>query len=198
LQLISGKSDESSKQHFSMAISELDRASTIISDFLTFAKPELDNNVVKMDIQQELGTIETIIGPMAALNGASLKVLTPNKLYVLGNPSKFKQAIMNIVKNSIEAIQSHENGIVEISVNEENGMAVIRIMDNGEGMEEEQIAKLGEPYYSTKTKGTGLGLMVTFRIIEIMDGTLVFRSEKGKGTEALIRFPLITHDHYQT
>ncbi|PWW05165.1 signal transduction histidine kinase [Paenibacillus cellulosilyticus] len=190
LQLISGKSDEQSKMHFSMAISELDRASTIITDFLTFAKPELDNNVITMDIQHELQTIETIISPMAALSGAALQVDIPNKIYVIGNPSKFKQAIMNMVKNSIEAIQSHENGIVGINVHEENGMAVIRISDNGEGMEAEQIAKLGEPYYSTKTKGTGLGLMVTFRIIEVMEGTLQFRSEKGKGTEALIRFPI--------
>lgn len=194
LQLISGKSDESSKLHFSMAIDELDRASTIITDFLTFAKPELDNNVSLMDVQQELMAIETIISPMAALSGAKLHVQIPNKFYVQGNPSKFKQAIMNIVKNSIEALESRENGMVVINVQAEYNMAVIRISDNGEGMEEEQITKLGEPYYSTKTKGTGLGLMVTFRIIEVMDGTLQFRSEKGKGTEALIRFPL-AHEH---
>jgi two-component system, sporulation sensor kinase B len=194
LQLISNRSEEASKPHFSMAIDELDRASTIISDFLTFAKPELDTNVTTLDLQQELMAIVTIISPMAALSGVTLQVHIPNKLNVIGNPSKFKQAIMNMVKNSIEAIQEKENGIVEINLHEENGKAVIRISDNGEGMEEEQIVKLGEPYYSTKTKGTGLGLMVTFRIIEVMEGTLQFRSEKGKGTEALIRFPLV-HEH---
>jgi signal transduction histidine kinase len=173
-----------------MAIDELDRATTIITDFLTFAKPEMDKNVSVMNMQQELMAIETIIGPMAVLSGTSLQVSLPHKLHIVGNPSKFKQAIMNMVKNSIEALESHENGIVNISLYEESGKAVIRIIDNGEGMEEEQIAKLGEPYYSTKTKGTGLGLMVTFRIIEVMGGTLQFRSEKGKGTEALIRFPL--------
>ncbi|MBO9598322.1 MAG: PAS domain-containing sensor histidine kinase, partial [Cohnella sp.] len=52
----------------------------------------------------------------------------------------------------------------------------------------------GNPYFSTKTKGTGLGLMVTFRIIEVMSGTLEFRSEKGKGTEVTIRFPRASQD----
>lgn len=190
LQLIAGRSDEASKPHFEMAINELDRASGIITDFLTFAKPEMDT-VVALDIQQELGKIESIISPLAAYHGTVLEVRIPDRLYVLGNPTKFKQAFMNMIKNSIESIQS--NGIVKIEAHAENGMAVIRIADNGEGMDEDQIAKLGEPYYSTKTKGTGLGLMVTFRIIEVMKGTLEFRSEKGKGTEALIRFPLARH-----
>lgn len=188
LQLIARKSEESQQAHFAMAINELDRASTIITDFLTFAKPELDT-VTELDIQQEMQQIETIITPLAAYHGAMLQVRIPDKLYVLGNSSKFKQAFMNMIKNSIEALKS--NGVVEIEASVVDNMAVIRIADNGEGMEPEQVAKLGEPYYSTKTKGTGLGLMVTFRIIEVMQGTLEFRSEKGKGTEALVRFPLV-------
>lgn len=194
LQLISRKSDEASRAHFAMAINELDRASTIITDFLTFAKPELDT-VSLLDVQQEMTQIETIITPLAAYHGAVLNVIIPEKLYVLGNSSKFKQAFMNMIKNSIEALKT--NGIVEIEAHAEENMAVIRIADNGEGMEPEQIAKLGEPYYSTKTKGTGLGLMVTYRIIEVMQGTLEFRSEKGKGTEAYARFPLVRLDHTQ-
>lgn len=190
LQLISTKSDEASKPHFSMAISELDRASTIITDFLTFAKPELDTIVV-LDIRQEMSQIETIITPLAAYHGAELQLRISDKLFVHGNSTKFKQAFMNMIKNSIEALKT--NGVVEIEAHAEQDTAIIRIKDNGEGMEPEQIAKLGEPYYSTKTKGTGLGLMVTFRIIEVMHGTIEFRSEKGKGTEALIRFPLVRH-----
>ena len=67
----------------------------------------------------------------------------------------------------------------------------IHIKDNGEGIEPTQLTKLGEPYYSTKTKGTGLGLMVTFRIIEIMKGHIEFKSQKYIGTEVIICFPSI-------
>jgi signal transduction histidine kinase len=56
-------------------------------------------------------------------------------------------------------------------------------------MNENELSRLGEPYFSSKTKGTGLGLMVTFRIIEVMRGKIEFKSEKGAGTEAIARFP---------
>ncbi|MDR6552376.1 ATP-binding protein [Paenibacillus qinlingensis] len=190
LQLLSGKSVDHDKSYFSLAIQELDRASSIITDFLTFAKPELDT-LVELNLQHELAQIETMMTPLILLNNGEMEVHVPEPQIILGNSSKFKQALINIIKNSIEAIQ--ENGHITINAWAEEGIAVIRIVDNGEGMEPEQIAKLGEPYFSTKSKGTGLGLMVTFRIIEVMEGTLEFYSEKGKGTEAIVRFPLVSN-----
>jgi len=187
LQLLSKKSSAETQPHFTMAIQELDRASEIITDFLTFAKPELDN-LVPMNLRHELTKIETMMRPLAAMHGGILIVQVPENLHILGNPSKFKQALINMIKNSIESLQ--EDGIVEIIAYAEQQSAIIRISDNGEGMDEEQITKLGEPFFSTKTKGTGLGLMVTYRIIEAMKGSLEFRSIKGKGTDANVRFPL--------
>ncbi|MBW5446127.1 sensor histidine kinase [Cohnella sp. CFH 77786] len=188
LQLLSGKASKENKNLYSMAISELDRAAAIITDYLTFAKPEQETLVV-MDVKEELGKIETILRPMVVLHGGVLHVKASDRLTIMGNPSKLKQALINIMKNSIESFQ--ENGKIEVEAYGENSVVVIRISDNGQGMDEEQLAKLGEPYFSTKTKGTGLGLMVTYRIIEVMQGTLEFRSVKGKGTEAIVRFPLI-------
>ncbi|WP_171631548.1 sensor histidine kinase [Paenibacillus plantarum] len=190
LQLLSGKSVAHDKSYFNLAIQELDRASGIITDFLTFAKPELDT-LVELDLKHELAQIETMMTPLVLLNKGEMEVHVPEPQIILGNSSKFKQALINIIKNSIESL--HEEGLITINARAEGGNAVIRIADNGEGMEAEQITKLGEPYFSTKTKGTGLGLMVTFRIIEVMEGTLEFHSEKGKGTEAIIRFPLISN-----
>ncbi|MOA12642.1 Sporulation kinase A [compost metagenome] len=70
-------------------------------------------------------------------------------------------------------------------------MVHIHIKDNGEGMDAEVLARLGEPYFTNKTKGTGLGLMVTLRIIEVMEGNVKFASEKGIGTEVIIQFPKV-------
>lgn len=189
LQLLSGKASEENRNHFGMAISELDRAAAIITDYLTFAKPEQEV-MVTMDVKQQLDTIAMIIHPMVMLNGGVLQVDASDPLTIVGSPSKFKQALINILKNSAESLR--DNGKIEVKAYEENATVVIRISDNGQGMDEEQLAKLGNPYFSTKTKGTGLGLMVTFRIVEVMKGTLEFRSEKGKGTEATIRFPFVS------
>jgi len=189
LQLLSGKSDDKNKPFFDMATNELDRAATIITDFLTFAKPEMET-VSLLNLSEEMSKIETMMTPLAAMHDTVLLFRSQTGLYCHGNSSKLKQAFINVIKNSLEATGS--NGKIEVSATAENDEVVIRVKDNGEGMEEEQIAKLGVPFFSTKAKGTGLGLMVTFRIIEVMKGTIEFRSVKQQGTEAIIRFPLVT------
>ncbi|RUT46731.1 GHKL domain-containing protein [Paenibacillus anaericanus] len=188
IQLIAEKQERSDKVYLNMALEELDRASGIITDFLTFAKPEV-GNVTTLDILEEFIHIEGILVPMANLQGGKITADIPNELYIVGNSSKFKQAFVNIIKNSIEALS--DEGDIHLWAYEEKEQVCIHIKDNGEGMDEEVLARLGEPYFSNKTKGTGLGLMVTFRIIEVMNGKITFRSEKGIGTEVSIRFPAV-------
>jgi two-component system sporulation sensor kinase B len=188
LQLFNDKADDKGREYLGLAIDELDRASNIITDFLTYAKPQLED-ITELNVSNELRQIEGIILPLASLNGGEILMDVYPKLVIRGNASKFKQALINIIKNSIESIQSH--GQIRIKAYEDKEHVIIRIQDNGEGMEPRELLKLGEPYFSTKTKGTGLGLMVTFRIIETMQGEIKFTSEKGVGTEAVIRFPSV-------
>ncbi|MBW4838105.1 MAG: HAMP domain-containing histidine kinase, partial [Paenibacillaceae bacterium] len=186
LQLLVEKQQQADKVYLSMALEELDRASGIITDFLTFAKPE-GGKITELNVLDEFIHIEGILVPLANLQGGKITTHIPKDLYVRGNSSKFKQAFINIIKNSIEALRGE--GDIQIWGYEKDGHVVIHIKDNGEGMDDEVLARLGEPYFSNKTKGTGLGLMVTFRIIEVMDGEINFKSKKGAGTEAIIQFP---------
>lgn len=183
------KVSDQEKEYMNLAISELDRAAGIITDFLTFAKPQLEN-VEPLHIESILKQIEGIIIPLAHLHGGVITMNIPRDLYIQGNASKFKQAVINIIKNSIEALQGL--GQIKIWAYQIDDQVLIHIHDTGEGMSAEEIARLGEPYFSTKTKGTGLGLMVTFRIIEIMQGNIKFVSEKGKGTEVILSFPSVS------
>ncbi|USB34005.1 sensor histidine kinase [Paenibacillus sp. YPG26] len=186
LQLLSEKQQSQDKIYLGMALEELDRASGIITDFLTFAKPEAGKNTV-LNILNEFTHIEGILVPMANLQGGRITMDIPPLLEVKGNSSKFKQAFINIIKNSIEALQGQ--GEIQIWAYEREGQIYIHVKDNGEGMSAAELARLGEPYFSNKSKGTGLGLMVTYSIIDVMNGELTFKSEKGVGTEAIIRFP---------
>ncbi|MGW9528593.1 ATP-binding protein [Paenibacillus terrae] len=187
LQLMSKQEDGKNKDYLHIALEELDRASGIITDFLTFAKPEFEHTKT-LSIVDEFKHIEGIISPMANLQGGKISLDIPQEIKVRGNSSKFKQAFINIIKNSIEALR--DQGHIHIWAYVENGEAVIHIRDNGEGMDAQTLSRLGEPYFSNKTKGTGLGMMVTFRIIETMNGKISFTSAKGVGTEATIRFPV--------
>ncbi|MGO4111087.1 ATP-binding protein [Paenibacillus sp. YAF4_2] len=187
LQLLEEKSASSKEKNYMvLAINELDRASEIITDFLTFAKPQLEY-VSVLNLASEFKHIGSILIPLANMQGGQLKLNIPEQLLIQGNSSKFKQAFINMIKNSIEALQGE--GEIEIRGYMEDNRVVIRIRDNGEGMTESELAKLGEPYYSNKTKGTGLGLMVTFSIIEVMQGEIIFNSTKGVGTEVIVKFP---------
>ncbi|MEC0372550.1 ATP-binding protein [Paenibacillus chibensis] len=186
LQLLLEKSEHKDREYLMLALEELDRASGIITDFLTFAKPELDH-VQLLELTEEFRHIEGILIPLANFQGGKMTSRIPKNLYIEGNSSKFKQAFINIIKNSIEALD--EGGRVQIWAYRQNDEIVVHVQDNGEGMEPAEVARLGEPYFSNKTKGTGLGLMVTFRIIEVMKGKMEFLSEKGVGTEVIIRFP---------
>ncbi|REE91681.1 signal transduction histidine kinase [Paenibacillus taihuensis] len=174
------------ENYYKLAIDELDRASTIITDFLTFAKPQMEQ-VHELNLAEEFKHVEGIIVPLANLQGGHLEMSVPRSLRIMGNSSKLKQALVNIIKNSIEALEG--SGVVKIWAYEEHEQVVIHIADSGAGMDERILERLGEPYFTNKNKGTGLGLMVTFRIIEVMQGTIKFKSQKGVGTEAMIRFP---------
>ncbi|WP_238996585.1 sensor histidine kinase [Paenibacillus pinistramenti] len=188
IQLLLEKEQQTQERvYLDLALEELDRASGIITDFLTFAKPE-GSKIKKLNVSEEFRHIEGILKPMVHLVGGKIEVSIPESIHVMGSSSKFKQACVNMIKNSIESFRSVE-GEIKVWAYELQDQVFIHIRDNGEGMTEEELGRLGEPYFSNKTKGTGLGLMVTFRIIEAMQGSIHFTSEKGKGTEAVLRFP---------
>ncbi|GAB6991594.1 sensor histidine kinase [Paenibacillus pini] len=189
LQLLQEKSKDKEKEYLTLALEELGRASNIITDFLTFAKPEIEQ-VTLLNISKEFRHIEGILIPLANFQGGKMTTDIPNDLWIRGNSSKFKQAFINMIKNSIEALNG--DGQIHIWAYSKNDEVYIHIQDTGEGMNESDLARLGEPYFSNKNKGTGLGLMVTFRIIEAMHGQVVFTSEKDNGTEAVVRFPSVT------
>lgn len=186
LQILGERSGNKEKEYLQMAVEELDRASVIITDFLTFAKPGVDA-VDIFEVSGELRHVSGILLPLANLQGGSIELRLQKELHVTGSPAKFKQAFINLIKNSIESLR--EEGMIVVTAWRTGGSVIISVKDNGVGMKVSELARLGEPYYSNKTKGTGLGLMVTFRIVEAMKGTIEFNSCKGEGTEVLIKLP---------
>ena len=116
------------------------------------------------------------------------KRLTGNPV-VYGNKAELGEVLMNLVFNAIDAF--HENGTITISTEVEGGQVVIRVKDTGMGMTPETQVRCFEPFFSTKEeKGTGLGLWISFGVIEKHQGTIQVESEVGKGCTFTIRLPL--------
>ncbi|TKH07752.1 GHKL domain-containing protein, partial [Bacillus wiedmannii] len=102
--------------------------------------------------------------------------------------NQLKQVFINILQNSIEAMP--DGGKITIHIKEINDEGVIiHVIDEGIGIPEERIKRLGEPFYSTKEKGTGIGLMLSYKIIESHQGKISIMSEVGVGTTVTIYLP---------
>ncbi|TYR81253.1 two-component sensor histidine kinase [Priestia megaterium] len=183
------EADTMKKRYLSIAIDELDRAKEIIDDYLLFANSAPERNE-KISVSVEIHHVLQIMTPLANMNGVSVSspALKNERGYVIGERKKLQQCFINLVKNSIEAMPN--GGSLQVKVTQDSNRVIVNIKDTGHGMTQEQINRLGEPYFTTKEKGTGLGTMVSFSIINYMNGKVHVTSEKGKGTCFSIEFPL--------
>lgn len=192
IQLLSNElSIDKRDEYVNMALKELDRATDIINDYLTFAKPALEKKE-KIDIFSEIQHAVNVISPLASMNNVQVKqthlIEDKDHYFTLGERKKFQQCLINIMKNGIESMEKKGNEL-QIDLKVSHKIIKIDIRDQGTGMTQEQINRLGEPYFTTKEKGTGLGMMVSFSIIKGMNGTVNVESELGKGTCFTISLP---------
>ncbi|QQE75449.1 HAMP domain-containing histidine kinase [Brevibacillus composti] len=186
IQLMREDGNVTSREYMELVLSELDRAEYIISDYLSLAKPQAETSG-KVGMAVTVTDVTALISSYAVIHKVEIQVNTEAGLYVCGNDVRIKQALLNLIKNAIESMP--HGGILEIEARRSMDYVVIAIKDQGEGMTAAQIEKVGFPFYSTKEKGTGLGLMITSRIVEAMGGRLEFQSEAGKGTCVKVFLP---------
>ena len=187
LQFLAGKEACSNfKEYFDLMIEELDRANSIINDFLSLAK----NKEVKL-VMQDLNTIIKTIAPLLQSNA----IISNKALHLDLNPipdllldsQEIRQLILNLVHNSLEAMQPHTH--ITIKSFMEKNQVVLAIQDEGAGIPPEFIEKLGTPFFTTKEKGTGLGLAVCYSIAARHKATLELDTG-SHGTTFFIKFNL--------
>ena len=192
IQLLSDDiSPEKRKEFIDITLKELDRATDIINDYLTFAEPALEKNE-KIHINEEIKQAVSVISHLATIYGVEIeqKIDNPeqNQFVSIGERKKLQQCLINVMKNGIESMKSKE-GKLQIHLSSFQDTVKIDISDQGVGMSPEQINRLGQPYFSNKETGTGLGMMVSYSIIKGMNGTIQVNSELGKGTCFRINLP---------
>ncbi|MDX1771288.1 MAG: HAMP domain-containing sensor histidine kinase, partial [Planococcaceae bacterium] len=156
----------------------------------TFAKPAPET-MEEISVSDEIQNVVNILTPLANMNNVQLKYSKADyvRCLILGDPRKLQQSLINIVKNGIESM--HGGGELEINLTSDYSSVRIKIRDEGKGMSKHQINRLGEPYFTTKENGTGLGMMVSFSLIKGMGGQVNVDSEVGKWTSFSIEFPVV-------
>jgi len=176
------------QEFFEVILDEFNRVEEIINEFLNLAKPQ-EIQLKKSDLKKVLKDVTTLLEPEAHLQNVQIsQQIEPNIPPIMCDPNQLKQVFINLIKNSIEAMPN--GGPMNIQAIKKGPNVLISIMDSGIGINEERLRKLGEPFFSNKEKGTGLGLMLCFRIINQHKGSITFKSKENQGTTVEVRLPL--------
>lgn len=185
LQLIASGRREVS--YYGIMNSELDRIEGIVSELLMLSKPQV-YELSYYDVRNVMRDTVTLLETQAILHNIALETdLGKDILWIYGVENQIKQVFINVIKNAIEAMT--DGGAIRIKMGREDDSVRIRISDEGPGIKEEQLAKMGQPFYTTKDKGTGLGLMVSYKIVDNHQGKIDVYSQLGRGTTFEIRLP---------
>lgn len=165
---------------------EVENALNVLKDFSSINHLDIKkNNINYYDLLMEAK--ETIL-PFFNDKNIKLNINSPRELFVNADYNRMKQVLINILKNSTEALS--DNGKIDIKSYIENNKLITIIKDNGHGMDKETIDNLFTPFYSKKSFGTGLGLCLSKEIIELHNGTIKYTSKLNLYTEVKIVIPV--------
>jgi two-component system, sporulation sensor kinase D len=189
IQLLEEKSSDSKDQlYFSVIREEIERINGIVSEFLILGKPTVQT-LSSLDIRLVLDELNPILESEARLYNVTLLVTLPvEPVYVLCSRDQLKQVILNIAKNAFESMAPGGQLAMELFQTDEQ--AKIEIVDTGVGMTASQIKKAFKPFYTSKNAGTGLGLFICKRILQMFDGSIHVSSKKNRGTKVTISMPI--------
>lgn len=181
--------DPKHQAYYQIMLDELNRINHIVGELLLLAKPQ-HLKLKTAVVQNLLNDCISLLRTEARLYNVQIEAFLPDEDIVMDcEPNQLKQLFINLIKNAVEA--SVNGGIVMVTLEQDGtDQLLITIKDNGCGISKERLKRLGEPFYSSKEKGTGLGLTVSFKIVQAHKGTIHFESQKQIGTTVSIYFPL--------
>jgi signal transduction histidine kinase len=182
------KGDHNVNQQMDIIASEILRLDRVVKTFLDFTRP-VEMKTADVPVDAFVFEMVELARPQAQAVGVTITAdLRAAGATMMVDPDLLKQAALNIVVNAIEAMPKGGELRFESSIEGED--VELRISDSGSGIAPERRDKIFQLYYTTKHSGSGIGLAMTFRIVQLLNGKIEFVSEPGKGTAFILRFPL--------
>ena len=188
LDMLDVRNKEQVTKYIPIIKSEIERLLILLQDFLLINKCNMDLDIMDINMLVE----DTLDKMNLLLKEKNIKVntnLIDDEVYINGDYNRLSQVMINIIKNSIEAIK-YDSGIINIKESIKNNEYYLTIEDNGEGMTKEVLSKMKEPFFTTKTRGSGLGISLIYEIVEAHGGSVNYISSYGKGTKVILKFPI--------
>ncbi|MBM6647198.1 ATP-binding protein [Bacillus sp. RIT 809] len=175
---------------YEIMLQEIERINEFVSELMLLGKPK-PTNYEGCNIREILLYVVQLMESYATQYKVKFHLQVDGNLPVInGDDKQLKQVLLNIIKNGIESMP--EGGDIQIHAYEKVGENLcISVEDQGFGIENEEIEKIGKAFYTTKENGTGLGLMITYKIIEEHQGSIAIQSSMGVGTKVEIYLPTV-------
>ena len=180
---------EHSKKYIPILKEEIERTLILIQDFLATSHVKI--NPEEMDMNLLLEEVIHNFKPILKQKKIVLESFIDDKeYYMMGDYYRLNQVLINLLKNAIEAMK--EKGKLHIHTEVEHQQLMIYIKDNGEGISDENLKKIVEPFFTTKENGTGLGVGLSIDIVKKHHGSIQYYSKQGIGTTVVLTFPLLS------
>jgi signal transduction histidine kinase len=195
LELLKNKLGDASApavRHLEVIDTEIHRLDRVVQMLVDFSRP------VELDLREQ--DLRKIVGDVLSL--ATVELSTRNVTLISHMPSNplvanvdadlLKQAVLNVILNGAQAMP--EGGNLEVVLEEDRRAALLRIADEGQGIPEDIREKIFDLYFTTKSEGSGIGLAMTYRILQLHHGSIEVQSREGHGSEFCLRIPLSATD----
>ena len=168
---------------------EISRTLLLLEDFLAMNRVKINKDIIDINL-----LIEEVIKNIDMLchknNIKLISDVVDDDIYINADYNRLTQVFINLLKNSVEAIPKNKKGTIIIKEKVKDNQVIVTIKDNGNGMSKELLNKIKEPFYTTKSKGTGLGVSLSEEIIKAHNGTLNYESKEGEYTNVTITLPV--------
>lgn len=191
---LEGESLEGAQRHVSILAGEMQRLDRVVQALADFTRP-MELKLQEQDLRSVVASVIELTGFEMSENGVIVGAEMPQEPVVVRLDAELiRQALLNLLLNGMQAMP--EGGVVQIQVRREKQFAVIDVVDEGEGIAPDVLPRIFELYFTTKAKGSGIGLAMTYRILQMHGGAMDVRSETdpaspNRGTTFSIRLPVI-------
>jgi signal transduction histidine kinase len=181
--------DPDTRRHMDVIGSEIQRLDRVVSTLVDFTRP-VELRLADTDLRSMLDEVATLAAPEAETHGVAIeRHMSPDPLIVKVDADLVKQALLNVVLNGVQSMGSP--GVLVLSSLREDDSAQVMVQDQGGGIPPAIRDKIFNLYFTTKQKGSGIGLAMTYRVMQLHNGSVDFDSVEGQGTTFRLRLPLL-------
>ena len=176
------------QRHVQILAGEMERLDHVVQTLADFTRP-MDLRLEEVDLAKVVQAVVELTGAEMHENGVELKTRT-EAVMVRADGEMLRQALLNLVLNGMQAMEAG-GGELRVQVRREGDAAVLEVADEGQGIAPELMPKIFDLYFTTKPKGSGIGLAMTYRIVQMHGGAMEVRSEAGQGAVFTMRLPAL-------